>query len=841
MGCVCYSHLSVGGKAAKFGQGGVKWLAAGKCQVRSVHVTLTVGGTNQRNYTYDAAAQLNTVTADAHLVGGQDAGAVTLFNAPSYDAAGQLTAAGLAFNSTSGTSMIGLTRGYDNRLRPVSESDSGQVGTPGTPATVTVDVSGTEQSIGSGTPVAATGTVSLSYSGGEQGMLRAQPLLVSSSITLPNGYHTSFVASATSAVGTANAIANALNQVTSPVTAAVAAGGTASAASVTLTSKVTGASQNGTITVHLVATQVTAAPASMSGGSGATYDTGTVTATVGSTNFTVNYGQTSTAATVASALASAITAGQLGVTATTGANGALTVTANAPGTTDNGIAVTLNSSTSEPSLFSSPSFSGTSGSLGGGADATMTPGTIYSYTIPAPGAPAGYDGVGNVLSFADLVNGQWTQIGYNTLNQLITATVSGTPSTTLTWSYDPFGNRKTQGPDGGTLVYPPGNNRIQGYGYDASGNVTDDGSNQYAYDAEGRLCVVYNKTLTTWTGYAYDGLGNRVMTGGGVNSLSCDNNLTPNTTFIVGQNGELLDSLNASGAGFSNVFAHGQLLATYQFPTSSWTFALNDWLGTKRFVADTNGEMVETCTGFPFGDGVNCTGPGGDPGPLHFTGKPRDLESGNDYFGARYYSSPTGRFLSPDWSSDPDAVPYADLEDPQTLNLYGYVRNNPLSKTDPDGHFMLVQQDCWCEQAAQNILTLWYNLEWNWQNHWFKSKQPVPPPPALPSAPNTANPNPDDGSNPDDKKKDQKETAKSGARDKKLTNTEIQNLKENTGRSAEEIKTDALGTKSVGKYDLFKNADGEIVAKPKGSSGTGEPTGYTTDDLKASKASSPED
>jgi hypothetical protein len=45
-----------------------------------------------------------------------------------------------------------------------------------------------------------------------------------------------------------------------------------------------------------------------------------------------------------------------------------------------------------------------------------------------------------------------------------------------------------------------------------------------------------------------------------------------------------------------------------------------------------------------------------------------------------------GRFLSPDWASDPDPVPYADFTNPQSLNLYGYVANNPLSSVDPDGH-----------------------------------------------------------------------------------------------------------------------------------------------------------
>jgi len=71
---------------------------------------------------------------------------------------------------------------------------------------------------------------------------------------------------------------------------------------------------------------------------------------------------------------------------------------------------------------------------------------------------------------------------------------------------------------------------------------------------------------------------------------------------------------------------------------------------------------------------------------FHFTGKERDTESGNDYMFARYYNSATGRFLSPDWSAKEDPVPYADLHDPQSLNLYSYVRNHPLNMADPDGH-----------------------------------------------------------------------------------------------------------------------------------------------------------
>jgi RHS repeat-associated protein len=79
-----------------------------------------------------------------------------------------------------------------------------------------------------------------------------------------------------------------------------------------------------------------------------------------------------------------------------------------------------------------------------------------------------------------------------------------------------------------------------------------------------------------------------------------------------------------------------------------------------------------------------------------FTGKERDTESGNDYFGARYYGSSLGRFMTPDWAARPTAVPYAVFGDPQSLNLYGYVRNDPISRADADGHCPLSQSAIAC-------------------------------------------------------------------------------------------------------------------------------------------------
>jgi RHS repeat-associated protein len=63
-----------------------------------------------------------------------------------------------------------------------------------------------------------------------------------------------------------------------------------------------------------------------------------------------------------------------------------------------------------------------------------------------------------------------------------------------------------------------------------------------------------------------------------------------------------------------------------------------------------------------------------------FTGKERDQESGLDYFGARYYGSALGRFTRPD-----DPLVDQHVSDPQSWNLYAYVRNNPLKNTDPFG------------------------------------------------------------------------------------------------------------------------------------------------------------
>jgi len=98
---------------------------------------------------------------------------------------------------------------------------------------------------------------------------------------------------------------------------------------------------------------------------------------------------------------------------------------------------------------------------------------------------------------------------------------------------------------------------------------------------------------------------------------------------------------------------------------------------------------------------TNCSRAGGCEVIYPFlTRKERDVETGLDYFLARYYSSTQGRFTSPDefsngprellavseGNSQKPALAYADVFAPQSMNKYQYCLNNPFRYIDPNGH-----------------------------------------------------------------------------------------------------------------------------------------------------------
>lgn len=105
--------------------------------------------------------------------------------------------------------------------------------------------------------------------------------------------------------------------------------------------------------------------------------------------------------------------------------------------------------------------------------------------------------------------------------------------------------------------------------------------------------------------------------------------------------------------------------------------------------AGTTSAILDDNDFYPWGGVVPRVGKSTSNNTLKFTGQYRDTESNLDYFGARYYASMNGRFMSPDWAAKPVSVPYAQFGDPQSLNLYSYVRNSPIVRADGDGHMIV--------------------------------------------------------------------------------------------------------------------------------------------------------
>jgi RHS repeat-associated protein len=107
-----------------------------------------------------------------------------------------------------------------------------------------------------------------------------------------------------------------------------------------------------------------------------------------------------------------------------------------------------------------------------------------------------------------------------------------------------------------------------------------------------------------------------------------------------------------------------------------------DHLGSSSVMTDANGALVEETAFYPFGIPRNEHRLRQIEESYKFTQKERDRETGLHYFEARYLAGTISRFLSVD-------PMYANTEsaadDPQALNLYAYVRNNPLQYTDPTG------------------------------------------------------------------------------------------------------------------------------------------------------------
>jgi RHS repeat-associated protein len=180
---------------------------------------------------------------------------------------------------------------------------------------------------------------------------------------------------------------------------------------------------------------------------------------------------------------------------------------------------------------------------------------------------------------------------------------------------------------------------------------------------------------------SYDADGQRMK--------KCSNSgCTVGTLYWRSTAGDPILEAGISGSGTEEyVFFNGKRVARRDITGSVVHYYFADHLGSASVVTNATGTTPfdEDLDYYPFG-GIVATSSDAVPQHYKFTGKERDAESGLDNFGARYDASSLGRFMTPDWAAKPTTVPYALFGDPQTLNLYAYLRNNPVSRADADGH-----------------------------------------------------------------------------------------------------------------------------------------------------------
>ena len=339
---------------------------------------------------------------------------------------------------------------------------------------------------------------------------------------------------------------------------------------------------------------------------------------------------------------------------------------------------------------------------------------------------------GNVMSQAISPTNAITfsqTFGYDQLDRLTYANEGNRDTVNLGWSESyafKWSNKYTSGRTGSlptltnltpsvATAFNTANQVISGppnniWSYDLDGNLTRAGSGpMMAYDGENRL-VSSTPASGTPSTYVYDGLGHRVQA---VTPDPQSSTATITTTFVYDAMGNLAAEYASSSTAVNGT-----------------TYLTDDALGSTRLVTNLTGVPQARYDYLPFGEEIwgGSNGRSSIPGygvasvRQKFTGKERDAETGLDYFGARYYGGAQGRWTSPDWSASPEPVPYADFSDPQTLNLYGYVRNNPLRATDPDGHSLWAIIKCTfgsCEDRANERIDEYA------QNHKPKGRDKV--------------------------------------------------------------------------------------------------------------------
>jgi len=273
------------------------------------------------------------------------------------------------------------------------------------------------------------------------------------------------------------------------------------------------------------------------------------------------------------------------------------------------------------------------------------------------------------LVIADTLNtadAQTCNYAYDDLSRLLTDNCGSVWN--QSFSYDPFGNVTKSGsaPWPSSGGYNSSNNRYSSsaFTYDANGRLTNDTfDSPIAWDIEG------NMVTQSSTSFAYDGLGRTA--GSAVGGVW--------TNYIYAPGGGLVATANNSGT-IQKMFVPLPMATAVYSGGSLQQYRRNDWEGSVRVASTPSQGPFSDVAYASFGEPYSPQGTTNN----QYAGLTSDISSGTEQVSlSRRYHPTQGRWLSP----DPAGIASMDLTNPQTLNRYAYVMNNPTGNIDPLGLF----------------------------------------------------------------------------------------------------------------------------------------------------------
>jgi len=293
-----------------------------------------------------------------------------------------------------------------------------------------------------------------------------------------------------------------------------------------------------------------------------------------------------------------------------------------------------------------------------------------------------YDAVGNVLSITDhdpahianTITSEFTAMQYDDLHRLLAYSRNGVITS---FTYDPLGNLQSNGElTGSSYQYSSRPHAVmqttstKNYNYDAAGNMIYRPCQYLSYDEQNRLSLLYNCGVITT--YAYTDAGQLLLqrgNNGAVTRCWIDNLYERDESRV-----------------WLHVMVGGKRIASFNPQATTALYPIHDALGSVRVVSDRYGALLEQNVFKAYGN--VAYGPTGFMYSMaRYTGQTfiRGTESpyagsGIYWYGSRFYDPEIGRFIQPD-----TIVP--SPSDPQTLNRYSYVLNNPFKYNDPTGHW----------------------------------------------------------------------------------------------------------------------------------------------------------